>query len=742
MKHAVGVGILAAGMLWGAGGAWAVTYPDGYPVETGSAFQPLESSDPDRPDWLFATARGVARSVDGTLDWAVYEFALDRRVPFHHLLVELLLAERPGELYVRLLDENRRTVSADLFGNVAERAEAPGHVFLSIALAEHPDAAVVQLLVPLAEEPALRNMMLTPASYEILLKTAGDFASGARAWVRTPVFDTKNIGLLSDLVLLEDGRLGDMSSPVSDFRAYGVESRRLEEGADAAAKFALDAMPLLARFDGTLRHFDPLSPPELWLNGARLGALSLNLPDLEDAGWPAEPQDTWTMGRWTRAWFFIPPEALRIGDNVLEVRAAGNGGAGPEVRDAGLQFKYPWEEIGTYSFVGPRSSTRDEPVAGETSPAPAGTLRQEEDTVVLRVDSGQFRPIGPGSEKPGWLVAVDREYPIPGRQERHYRIQLHPENRPSQLGIDIVCVNAAHAPVTVSLLAGDKMVAEEVLKLNLNSGYAQITTQLLVPLHEHPEADTVRLHIGSWEGRMHPTVSRLQLKAAWPAAVLASGQTGTEGTLLDRQYDSRSAFVPAETIAGFADGTSGRVQQVPPTVEGEWYGVETRVLHEGVIPHGDARDRYFTEWEVDLREATRLVRVDLLVMHISVVDGLEVFVNGRRAGAMSLHLPGVHDANYMVFHVNRLSADGLRLTRDERYAIDYGAYARATLVVDGRLLRPGRNTISIGRTPRLKGTNDHYRFKQIRLQLQYARRPGANARSTASSALPWAGRGE
>ena len=75
----------------------------------------------------------------------------------------------------------------------------------------------------------------------------------------------------------------------------------------------------------------------------------------------------------------------------------------------------------------------------------------------------------------------------------------------------------------------------------------------------------------------------------------------------------------------------------------------------------------------------------------------------------------------MVFHVNRVAADGQSLTHEERYAVDYGAQARASLVFDGRLLQPGRNTITLGRTPRLKGTNDHYAFKNIRLQLKYPR---------------------
>ncbi len=731
MKRARGIGMVAIGfLLWGSP-ARALTYPDGFPVRTGGAFQPVDSTDPERPDWLFATARGKARSGDGYREWAVYEFVLDRQIPFRHLLVELVLSEKPGELFVRLLDEERRSVSADLFGNIAERAEAPGNVFLDIALAEQPAAAVVQLLIPLTEEAALRSVMLTPASYEILMKTGADFASGARVWIRTPIFDSKHVGLLSDLVLLKEGRSGDMSSPVSAFRAYGVDARELEEltpapdsaggGAKIATGFALDAMPLLARFDAALRNFDPLSPPELWLNGRKLGALSPDLPDLEDDAYGrAGPGDSWRMGRWVRAWLYIPAEALRMGDNTLEVRAA-NGGTAPEIRDAGVQFKYPWEEIGTYSFVDLRRSTRDEPVAGDISPAPADTARQEEDTVVVRVDHDQFKPIGPDSEKPNWLVAVDREFPAAGSPERQYRIKLNPANRPAQLGLDLIYLGGMHAPVTVSLLRGDEMVAENLLRAELDNFYVQMSTQLLVPLQDYPEADTVLVFVGSWNGH-HPSLSRLQLKAAWPAAVLATGQLGTEGSIGDMQYDSRSAFIPAEVVVPDAGETSATVQHIPPAVEGEWYGAETRVLQTDEVAHGDARETYFTDWTVDLKEAPLLGRVDLLVLHLSVVDGLEVVVNGVRAGAVSLHLPGVQDANYMVFRVNRLAEDGRSLTGAEKYAIDYGAYARASLVFDGRLLRPGRNTIAIGHAPRLKGTNDHYTFKKVRLQLKYARK--------------------
>jgi hypothetical protein len=161
-----------------------------------------------------------------------------------------------------------------------------------------------------------------------------------RGWGGTKRIPNQEIfnTLFSDLLLLEDGRTGDMSSPVSSFRAYGVDARPLElkkrdgEGGVYAAAFALDAMPMLARFDAMARNVDPLTPPELWFNGAPLGPLSMTLPDLEDPAYSAGAEaGDWRVGRWTRVWFFEPPEALRLGDNRLEVRL-------PEARRAGEEL--------------------------------------------------------------------------------------------------------------------------------------------------------------------------------------------------------------------------------------------------------------------------------------------------------------------------------------------------------------------------------------------------------------------
>lgn len=714
--------------------ARAELYPDAYVVEAGQAFAPLSPADTNRPAWLWSTARGRADTGPDTRTWTVYEVALDRRVPFHHLLVELVLGARPDQLFVRLLDRERAVVRDDLFGNVADRLAGAGHTFLDIPLAVHPTAALVQFLIPEEEQDALRRMAVTPAAFEILMRTSGDFASGARAWISTPVYDAKNRGLLRDVVIRPDGQQGDLTSPLSAFQAYGVSARALDRLDEAAAEkatgtvmrttFALDALPTLARFDVLLRNFDPLAPVEVWLNRQRVGTLSLALPDLEDAAYAPAPEDgRWRVGRWTRAWLYLPAETLRIGDQVLSLRLTPDQAAEPalEVAHPTLQLKYPWEELATYSLVVMQGSQRNQPLVGGVSHAPPDTVRQEDDVFIVRMDE-PFHPVGVNSAKPDWLHSVERDTRVPAADGRAYIIRLHPEpgRRPHQLGVDIVYERGHNAPFRVSLLQGERMVVEDLFGAQrLTSGYVQMGRQLQVPLRDHPEADAVRLQF-SGQGHGRPQLSRLQLKAAWPGAVLAAGHYESEGSLAETVYDQRSDFIPAEVVVPAETPGPGRVRtQVPNGPTGEWYGVETRVLHEGEVDHGDVRDTYFTEWTLRLDRPPELARVEFLVMHLNVVDGMEVFVNGKPAGFVSLHLPGVQDANYMVFQVRKISPDGGSLTRDERYAIDYGPYARATLVFDGRLLHPGANTIRIGRTPRLRGTNDHYTFKYIRLQLKY-----------------------
>lgn len=711
--------------------------PDAYRIETGARFQPLAPENTDRPDWLFATARGTAQSVDGTRDWVIYECALDRNIPFHHLLMELLIDEELSALFVRLLDDERRTVSADLFGNVAGRVDGPGNVFLDLPLAEQPTASIVQVLLPLEEDAHLRLMSVIPASYEILMKSAGDFASGARTWIRTPVYDPKNLDLLTDLVLLEDGQRGDMTSPISAFAAYGVDARALDafaflpDAGDgyhyAGTGFALDAMPALARFHVTVRHFDPLRPIDVWLNGEPVGALSLDLPDLEDpAYWPNRLHDGWRVGRWTRAWFFVDHDLLTLGDNTLVISQRIGHPDAPALEMYGptLQFKYPWEEIATFHMLqirDPESHSR--PVAG-INDAPLATAQQEDDTFIIRADHA-FQPIDHTSDKPDWLDSVTRET---HDRHPHFTIRLNPDNRPHQLGLDVIYMRGRHTPVQVALLKGDTLIEDDLFgPLKLDSLYVQSTLPLHIPLAAH-EADGIQLRLLPRYDNAHaPRLSRLQLKAVWPSAVLAKGHFGSDGSLATLHYDARSAHISGEAIVPVPRTESGqapaseRITHRPLQTEGEWYGAETRLLDAQRIRMGDVHDTYFAEWTVDIvADTPQLGRIDLLVEHVNVVESLAVKVNGIHAGTMSLHLPGLQDANYMLFRVNRINEAGTDLTPAHRYAIDYGPYARASLVFDGRLLQPGANTIAIGKAPRLKGTNDHYSMENIRLQLKYA----------------------
>ena len=723
----LGLTILVSG-LYGA-------EPDEYRMVTGPRFEALSPDHASRPAWLFATARGLARSADGTQDWVLFEWALDRTLPFHHLLIEILISGELSDLFIRLLDDQRQVISEDFMGNIADRIAGPGHVFLDLPLADQPRASVVQLVLPADEEPALHHLSVVPASYEILMKTAGDFVRGAQAWIRTPVYDPKNLDVLADLVLLDDGRLGDMTSPVSTFTAYGVDARPAEplddrrvhddERGYLTTGFALDALPALARINVTVRHVNPLAPVEVWVNQQRAGRLSLNLPDLEEpAYWPSDDPGTWTVGRWTRGWFFIDHDLLRRGDNTIRIGQRSLDPEAPalEIIAPSLQFKYPWEEIATYPLLQISREFSPDRIVEGIDGAPWGTAQQEDDVFIVRADEA-FRSIGHGTPTPAWLDAVEREQ----TSNRHrYIFRLHPDQTPHQLGLDVIYIRGRHARVQVDLRRGDEEVARDIFgELRLDSPYVQVTLPLLIPLHDYG-ADTVVLDVATPPGRPL-SLSRFQLKAGWPSAVLAKGHFETGGSLIDLPYEYRSAYLPGEVVlpvarsgeAPDAETASRWVRHIPLQETGTWYGVETRILTHQTYFLGDTRNLYFAEWQVDLDDLPRLARMDLLVQHVNVIEGLEVRINGDLAGHLSLHLPSLHDANYMLFRVNRLAGDGQSLTSAQRYAIDFGPFARASLVFDGRLFRPGKNTVTIGKPPRLKGTNDHYAMKEIRLQLKF-----------------------
>jgi hypothetical protein len=710
--------------------------PDEYRIIPGPQFQPLSPDHPSRPAWLFATARGMAQSADGAQDWIVYEWALNRTLPFHHLLMEILVADEISDLFIRLLDDQRQTVSDDFMGNIADRIAGSGTIYLDLPLADQPDVSIIQLLLPAGQEDALRHLSVIPASYEILMKTAGDFVRGAQAWIRTPIYDPKNLDLLADLTLLEDGRLGDMTSPISTFAAYGVEARPvhaidslpdIDEGIPTATiGFALDALPALARFNVTIRHVDPLAPVEVWVNQHRAGRLSLNLPDLEEpAYWPNEEPGTWSVGRWTRGWFFIDHDFLRRGDNTIRIgqRPAHSDTPPLEMVAPALQFKYPWEEIATYPLLRYRTESSPDLIVEGIDGAPWGTSQQEDDFFIIRAD-GAFRPIGPDTPTPDWLNEVKRER----TSSRHrYTFRLHPDQTPHQLGLDIIYMRGRNARIQVDLLRGDEAIARDIFgELRLDSPYVQSTLPLQIPLHAYG-ADTIVLDLVD-PNQQPPTLSRFS----------AQGRLAQRGP---RQRPFRNRWLAHRSSLRTSKCPHSRrshpARHAPPGVirprDAQASGCVTFLFRKqepgtawkpGVLTQethfiGDSREVYFADWQVNLDQAPQLGRIDLLVQHLNVIEGLEVRINGNPAGHLSLHLPSLHDANYMLFRVNRLAEDGQSLTHAQRYAIDYGPFARASLVFDGRLLRPGNNTISIGKSPRLKGTNDHYAMKDIRLQLKF-----------------------
>jgi hypothetical protein len=90
------------------------------------------------------------------------------------------------------------------------------------------------------------------------------------------------------------------------------------------------------------------APPEVYLNGENLGAVTLLLPDLADPGYRGEMRPLvremqYRYTGWIRAQMLLPISHLKVGSNDLVV-VAGNGTGNSAIRATQIQLKYLWEK--------------------------------------------------------------------------------------------------------------------------------------------------------------------------------------------------------------------------------------------------------------------------------------------------------------------------------------------------------------------------------------------------------------
>lgn len=116
----------------------------------------------------------------------------------------------------------------------------------------------------------------------------------------------------------------------------------------AAFQFGVESEPLMAVITFEVANPRVDSPPEIYMNGEAIGAVSLVLPDLADPGYRGQMESLVKQMKfhytgWVRAQKVIPADRLRAGINDLLV-IAGPGSKASAIRGTQLQLKYLWEK--------------------------------------------------------------------------------------------------------------------------------------------------------------------------------------------------------------------------------------------------------------------------------------------------------------------------------------------------------------------------------------------------------------
>jgi hypothetical protein len=148
-----------------------------------------------------------------------------------------------------------------------------------------------------------------------------------------------------------------LHAPEQDVERFGTVTATLAAdtiriGADiqdgAVFQFGIETQPLLAvlTFEIASPRID--SPPEIYLNGASIGPVSLALPELADPGYrgemePLVKQMHFQYTGWLRAQKILPASALKVGNNDLII-LNGPAASNSAIRATQIQLKYLWDK--------------------------------------------------------------------------------------------------------------------------------------------------------------------------------------------------------------------------------------------------------------------------------------------------------------------------------------------------------------------------------------------------------------
>jgi len=160
-----------------------------------------------------------------------------------------------------------------------------------------------------------------------------------------------------DLIPAPFTAMPPLHSPVQDREMFGTVTALLADetiriGASvqqgAAFQFGLESQPLVALLTFEVASPNIDSPPEIFVNGENIGAVTLTLPDLADPAYRGENASLIKEMRfqytgWLRAQKLVPASSLKAGTNDLLV-IGGPGTPASAIRATQIQLKYLWDK--------------------------------------------------------------------------------------------------------------------------------------------------------------------------------------------------------------------------------------------------------------------------------------------------------------------------------------------------------------------------------------------------------------
>jgi hypothetical protein len=160
-----------------------------------------------------------------------------------------------------------------------------------------------------------------------------------------------------DLIPEPFSAMSPLHSPNQDKETFGTVTATLANDTirvgpslpeGAAFRFGIEAQPLIVLLSFEVASPNIDAPPEIFVNGENLGAVTLALPDLADPGYRGENaarlrQMRFQYTGWLRAQKLLPASSIRVGDNDLVIVSGPNTPASA-IRATQIQLKYLWDK--------------------------------------------------------------------------------------------------------------------------------------------------------------------------------------------------------------------------------------------------------------------------------------------------------------------------------------------------------------------------------------------------------------